>query len=310
MSYTWITPKTDWDSTTKFAYTDYNRIRNNLLYINDMLNEMYPDKAVELDLGEAKTGYTNSYEVARFNAFEDALESFTRIGQDVNIGKRNYYHGNDVFIWADALNRLEECCIRWKTKTENVVTQIIAEYDNWQIPYWRYSYQTITLTPSNATNINDLYINKVTYNGETHAYGDKYITPSIENGKLKVWAQNIVDAEIELKCGEVTKTIYVTVLNTATGIHLATVKNGQSHLASFGLSLKRHDVASYYVTTSPTDAIDKNEYGYVLSDNSIVSVTRNGDILTFEPLKVGKTVLTLYIGNITSNTPTEITVIA
>lgn len=113
MSYEWITPKTDWTTTTRFEYTDYNRIRNNLLFINDMLNELYPDKAQILDLGVAKTDYDNDYTASEFTAFEDALESFTRIGQNANIGDRNYYRGNDSFIWADALNRLEECCLRW-----------------------------------------------------------------------------------------------------------------------------------------------------------------------------------------------------
>ena len=114
MSYEWITPKTDWTTTSRFEYTDYNRIRNNLLYLNDMLNEKYPEKAQPLDLGDAKTGYANEYSVSEFIAFEDALESFTRVGRDANIGDRNYYRGNDSFIWADALNRLEQCCLRWK----------------------------------------------------------------------------------------------------------------------------------------------------------------------------------------------------
>ena len=129
MSYTWITPKTDWTTTTRFEYTDYNRIRNNLLYINDMLNELYPDKAQTLDLGDAKTGYSNNYAVSEFTAFEDALESFTRIGRDVNVGDRNYYRGNDSFIWADALNRLEECCVRWKDEFSLPYVEIQLPYD-------------------------------------------------------------------------------------------------------------------------------------------------------------------------------------
>lgn len=113
MSYTWITPKTDWDVTSHFTYTDYNRIRNNLLFLNDMLNSLYPDVAEELDLGNPKSGYTNDYYASEFNAFEDALDSFKRIGQDMSIGERGYYFGNDSFISADGLNRLEKCCVRW-----------------------------------------------------------------------------------------------------------------------------------------------------------------------------------------------------
>lgn len=161
MSYEWITPKTDWITTTRFEYTDYNRIRNNLLYINEKLNELYPDKAQTLDLGDAKTGYANEYAVSEFNAFEEALESFTRIGQDVNVGDRNYYRGNNSFIWADALNRLEQCCLRWKDASMVRVESVtISGADN-PIDIWTktsYTAETIqlsaTVLPSNASNKN------------------------------------------------------------------------------------------------------------------------------------------------------------
>ena len=120
----WITPKTDWDVDTVFSYTDYNRIRNNLLYLNDKINTDYPDKAKELDLGDAKTGYDNNYRPSEFNAFEDALESFTRIGQNVNIGTRSYYSANGDFISFSDLNRIENCCLKWYT-TLNVTVQSI-----------------------------------------------------------------------------------------------------------------------------------------------------------------------------------------
>ena len=113
MSYTWITPKTDWDISDKFTYSDYNRIRNNLLYINDKLNELFPDSATTLDLGNTKSGYANDYHPSEFNAFEEALKSFERIGETYNIGNRTYYRGNEPFIGYADLNRIESCCVRW-----------------------------------------------------------------------------------------------------------------------------------------------------------------------------------------------------
>ena len=151
MSYEWITPKTDWTTTTRFEYTDYNRIRNNLLYINDMLNELYPDKAQSLDLGDAKTGYANEYAVSEFNAFEDALQSFTRVGQDVNIGDRNYYRGNDSFIWADALNRLEQCCLRWKEVSIIQATSIDIIPKKAILTYGEPLTYDVVVMPTNAT---------------------------------------------------------------------------------------------------------------------------------------------------------------
>lgn len=124
MAYTWITPKTDWNSSTRFSYVDYNRIRNNLLYINDMLNNLYPSVAKEIDLGEEKTGYSEGYYISEFNAFEDALESFNRIGQDVSLGNKKTFVGNKSFIEYDECNRLESSLLKWYDLANPVISDI------------------------------------------------------------------------------------------------------------------------------------------------------------------------------------------
>lgn len=108
----WITPKTNWAKTDKFTIADYNRIKNNLLHINDLLNQMFPQKAQPLDLGNDVT-YSDRYLPSQFNAFEDALESFTRVGSDVNIGEKKIFYGNTPFIDFQELNRIENCSLRW-----------------------------------------------------------------------------------------------------------------------------------------------------------------------------------------------------
>lgn len=114
MSYEWITPKTDWVKTDQFTYQDYNRIRNNLLYLNEQINVNYPNLSKELDLGEEKAGYANDYYPSEFEAFEDALESFKRIGINVNLGERINHKGNSPFIDFASLNRIEKNCLNWK----------------------------------------------------------------------------------------------------------------------------------------------------------------------------------------------------
>ena len=103
MSYTWIEPKTDWTYRDKFTYTDYNRIRNNMLYINERINELFPQYYLELNLGNPKTFYDEEYFPSEFNAFEDALISFERTGEDYNLGRRYYHYDNDPFVWEDVL---------------------------------------------------------------------------------------------------------------------------------------------------------------------------------------------------------------
>lgn len=125
MSVSWITPKTNWTMNDVFSYTDYNRIRNNLLYINDKINEMYPDKQETLDLGEAKTGYTNEYRPSEFNAFEKALVSFKRAGINRNLGEPKTYQSNGDFANYNDFIRLEKSCLSWYEAT-NVTLQSIS----------------------------------------------------------------------------------------------------------------------------------------------------------------------------------------
>ncbi len=113
MSYEWITPKTDWVKTDQFTYQDYNRIRNNLLFINDRFNNDNPEKAVEINLGLPKTSYDNDYFPSEFEAFEKALDSFKRMDGNVTVGERGSYRGNNNFVSADELNHLEQSCLNW-----------------------------------------------------------------------------------------------------------------------------------------------------------------------------------------------------
>lgn len=364
MARSWITPKTNWDRTDKVEYSDYNRIRNNLLYINDTLNEMYPDKAQTLDLGDALT-YSANYLPSQFNAFEDALESFTRIGVDVNIGAKKTFSGNDPFITYNELNRIENCCLKWynydpvihvssisispssasikvgETKTFTVtclptnaedvndwivtssntsimtvvksgttviatavgvgtatinvsvynssasasltvepilVEQIILEESEFNIPFWSPVYFGLTLLPANATNINDWTISSnnaliVSARKET-------------NNQFRLMGGRIGQATITIKCGNVSVSANVTVLNTADAIWISTVRGGSLKVNSARIDGIGRQITDY-VVTNPLDAMDKDEFTYTVSNPQCISVTRNSDALTIETLSAG-----------------------
>ena len=171
MTYTWITPKTDWTYRDKFTYTDYNRIRNNILYINEKINELFPELYMELDLGEPKTSYYDEYFPSEFNKFEDAIISFERTGVNYNIGERYYHYDNDPFVWEDVLNRLETCLLRWK-KIDKIAVQSIylrPHGDEHTLMYIGDSALfDVVIEPSNATkknawvldNDSDMYVSK------------------------------------------------------------------------------------------------------------------------------------------------------
>ena len=50
MAYSWITPKTNWQSGDFFTYVDANRIRNNILYLYDAIGvtPLYPTMLPDL----------------------------------------------------------------------------------------------------------------------------------------------------------------------------------------------------------------------------------------------------------------------
>lgn len=107
---TWIEPKTDWTSEDFLNYGDYNRIRNNLLYLNDKCGEHFPPE-VKFDLGgeKARTDYYYSKE---FNAFEDLLESINDRAYRYDIGTKQTFTDLGRFIDYAELNRIEGACIR------------------------------------------------------------------------------------------------------------------------------------------------------------------------------------------------------
>lgn len=154
MARSWITPKTNWTKSDKFTITDYNRIRNNLLYINDVLNERCPDKAQTLDLGDPVV-YSSNYYPRQFNAFEDALESFTRAGGNVNIGSKKTFKGNDPFIDSQELNRIERCCLKWYNYDPIIhVSSISISPKSQTIKVGETGTFDVTCLPTNAEEVN------------------------------------------------------------------------------------------------------------------------------------------------------------
>lgn len=155
MARSWITPKTNWTKSDKFTITDYNRIRNNLLYINDVLNERCPDKAQTLDLGDPVV-YSSNYYPRQFNAFEDALESFTRAGGNVNIGSKKTFKGNDPFIDSQELNRIERCCLKWYNYDPIIhVSSISISPKSATLQTGQTKSFAVTCLPANGEEVND-----------------------------------------------------------------------------------------------------------------------------------------------------------
>ena len=106
----WHTPKTDWRSTDRFNFVDYNRIKNNLLWLHDKVTELYKSFEIE-DMGEDVTDYSSYWKVKYFNAWEQNLDIINSHMFANDYGTAQRFFENGPFIqWAE-LNRIESAIL-------------------------------------------------------------------------------------------------------------------------------------------------------------------------------------------------------
>ncbi len=124
MSVTWEEPKTDWSATYNdsglfigdfFNVTDYNRIKNNLLYLRELATELMIN-VPKIVVGEDKhlpdnenPDIDNDYFYAdEINLIEDGLKSLDERFTFVDFGDKQIFYDNGKFIDAAELNRIEK----------------------------------------------------------------------------------------------------------------------------------------------------------------------------------------------------------
>lgn len=102
----WQTPKTDWKATDRFNFVDYNRIKNNLVYLHRFAESLWSSFSIS-DMGDDITEYTAFWDVDVFNLFESNLELINQniLTQDLGVSQRFFENG--AFIKWDELNRIE-----------------------------------------------------------------------------------------------------------------------------------------------------------------------------------------------------------
>ena len=109
----WSTPKTDWSATDSFNIADYNRIKNNLQYLHDESEIIYGEYDI-IDMGSDISSYAGYWDVAKFNAFEQNLNTINEQMINANIGQPMTFHPNGVFIGFAELNRIENATLTLK----------------------------------------------------------------------------------------------------------------------------------------------------------------------------------------------------
>lgn len=113
MAIEWIEPKTDWISTDRFNISDFNRIKNNLLWLKERAVSLYKDFEIS-DMGDDITSYEEYWNVEYFNAFEKNVDIINNKIYTQDFGTAQRFFENGAFIKWDELNRLENACMKMK----------------------------------------------------------------------------------------------------------------------------------------------------------------------------------------------------
>ena len=108
----WQTPKTDWTANDRFNISDYNRIKNNLMYLQELGAEIYA--YFQLDsMGDDKTSYAEYWKPSEFNLFESNLDLIKEVFPQSDIGTRKTFFENAPFIDYVELNRIESAMLNY-----------------------------------------------------------------------------------------------------------------------------------------------------------------------------------------------------
>lgn len=114
----WSTPKTNWNASHDeagnytgdyFNCSDYNRIKENLIYLRNIGVVTHPDFVIK-DLGTDKTveDYLYADEV---NLLEETLDTINQNTLNMQYGNTKTFAENGSMIDADELNRIESAIL-------------------------------------------------------------------------------------------------------------------------------------------------------------------------------------------------------
>lgn len=109
----WTTPKTDWVASDHFNISDFNRIKNNLSYLHTESQQIWGEYEI-VDMGSDMSDYSATWDVAKFNAFENNLETINRNMLNKDIGLKKTFYVNGKFIDYAELNRIERATVTLK----------------------------------------------------------------------------------------------------------------------------------------------------------------------------------------------------
>ena len=104
----WTEPKTDWIANDPINVSDYNRWLNNLKFLQDLCQQLYP--YTQTTLGNDQTESDFPY-ADMLNDLETALDEINDASYDLDIGEAETFSANSNYIAYNECNRIESAML-------------------------------------------------------------------------------------------------------------------------------------------------------------------------------------------------------
>lgn len=134
----WQTPKTGWTENDRFELEDYNRIKNNIYFLWEKGKTIFPNFSIK-DMGKDILSEDEDFNVRYFNAFEENIDILNQNTFIQNLGVKQTFYINGIFIKWDELNRIENASLKIKKiieakeKSERRISFRLGSYRNLRI---------------------------------------------------------------------------------------------------------------------------------------------------------------------------------
>lgn len=115
----WITPKTNWLKNDYFNAEDFNRIKNNLIYLRELAIKLYKEFEIQ-QISEDKT-YKDYFYADEINLLENNLEKINQNTLNIIYGKKTIYMDNGNTMTYIELNRIESAIFDLYDKLSNQI---------------------------------------------------------------------------------------------------------------------------------------------------------------------------------------------
>lgn len=130
----WHPPNVNWKKGDRFNIQDYNRIKNNLEYLNERASKLYKQFNIE-DMGPDKETYRVHFYAWEFNKFEHNLDTINKHIFTQDYGPDVRFFDNGPFIDWKELNRLEGAILQMNEILDNLeagLAQFSFRLGNWK----------------------------------------------------------------------------------------------------------------------------------------------------------------------------------